>query len=608
MLASILVPRLLVDIGWRDALLLVVLIAAAFGARVLALFILVPPLERFGLTQRISASYKLAIIWGGLRGALTLVLALAVTENAALPPQVQRFVAVLATGFVLFTLFVNGTTLRLVIGLLGLDRLSARDAALRDRILALSYAEASAAAHEIARAHGLSRPAVERGDAILRGEGAAGETADAARPPDRTRPPGDRAGRARPIRSASSSSRCASDRVASPAAVQVLLGNCRRVGRGGAERRPPRVSPRRRSGARAAARLPDGLFSLPPPRDRPAYWPTRLADRLEMLLVMRFVIERLRSLQAAADRGLLFGERIAGHHRRDHRSATRRDRRRARCAAAAIPGLCGRDRGALSPPIDAAPGNDAIPEPVRRGADLARGLRGFAARRARRSQPPTGARGSISASTRISWSSGSTSWPGSTSDQLDRGVPAAAAALRLARTSGSCAKAARANAVFFIASGAVEVLLPERRVRLGDGEFFGEMALLVGSAAAGRCRRSDVLSAAGLAAQRSRTLHAGKPAGEGYDQPRRRSPPGDERRRRRRSSRRAGGPIAQRDVSRPKVRPDTGSHAADTSRTGREPHPSPAASPWPCRPPRPSARRGNRSAPWRRAAARSNWS
>ena len=127
-LASILVPRLLVDIGFRDVLLLGVMIAAAFGARVFALFILVPPLEHFGLTQRIDASYKLAIIWGGLRGALTLVLALAVTENPALPPEIQRFVAVLATGFVLFTLFVNGTTLRLVIGLLGLDRLSPRDA------------------------------------------------------------------------------------------------------------------------------------------------------------------------------------------------------------------------------------------------------------------------------------------------------------------------------------------------------------------------------------------------------------------------------------------------------------------------------------------------
>ena len=65
------------------------------------------------LTQPISTAYKLAIAWGGLRGALTLVLALAVTENRALTPEVQRFVAVLATGMVLFTLLVNGTTLQI---------------------------------------------------------------------------------------------------------------------------------------------------------------------------------------------------------------------------------------------------------------------------------------------------------------------------------------------------------------------------------------------------------------------------------------------------------------------------------------------------------------
>ncbi len=161
-LAAILVPRLLADTGMRDVFLLMALIAAAFGARAFALFVLVPPLERVGLTQRIDLNYKLALIWGGLRGALTLVLALAVTEHAGLPPTSQRFVAVLATGFVLFTLFVNGTTLRAAIGLLRLDRLSARDEALRDHILTLSYAEARDVAREIGQSHALSQMAVDR--------------------------------------------------------------------------------------------------------------------------------------------------------------------------------------------------------------------------------------------------------------------------------------------------------------------------------------------------------------------------------------------------------------------------------------------------------------
>jgi monovalent cation:H+ antiporter, CPA1 family len=50
-------------------------------------------------------------------------------------------------------------------------------------------------------------------------------------------------------------------------------------------------------------------------------------------------------------------------------------------------------------------------------------------------------------------------------------------------------KGDRGDAMFFIASGAVEVLLPERRVRLGSGEFFGEPALL-----SGRQRQADVVA------------------------------------------------------------------------------------------------------------------
>jgi len=47
----------------------------------------------------------------------------------------------------------------------------------------------------------------------------------------------------------------------------------------------------------------------------------------------------------------------------------------------------------------------------------------------------------------------------------------------------------RGTHVFFISSGAVEVVLPHGRVRLGRGDFFGEMALLSG----GR-RTADVIA------------------------------------------------------------------------------------------------------------------
>jgi monovalent cation:H+ antiporter, CPA1 family len=48
-------------------------------------------------------------------------------------------------------------------------------------------------------------------------------------------------------------------------------------------------------------------------------------------------------------------------------------------------------------------------------------------------------------------------------------------------------KGDRGDAVFFIASGTVEVTLPAGPVRLGSGEFFGEMALL-----SGRPRQADI--------------------------------------------------------------------------------------------------------------------
>ena len=83
LLASILVPKLLVDLQFRDVALLFILIVAAFAGRLAVLFLLLPMLSLARLTQPISTAYKVAIAWGGLRGALTLVLALAVTDNGA---------------------------------------------------------------------------------------------------------------------------------------------------------------------------------------------------------------------------------------------------------------------------------------------------------------------------------------------------------------------------------------------------------------------------------------------------------------------------------------------------------------------------------------------
>ncbi len=137
-LASILVPRLLAGATWSDLFLILMLVVASFIARGMILFGVQPILQRFGLSPPIDPRYSLVIFWGGLRGALTLALALALTENQQIPAEVQRFIAVLATGYVLFTILVQGTTLHYVMRLTGLDKLSPLDAALRQQVLGVA--------------------------------------------------------------------------------------------------------------------------------------------------------------------------------------------------------------------------------------------------------------------------------------------------------------------------------------------------------------------------------------------------------------------------------------------------------------------------------------
>jgi CPA1 family monovalent cation:H+ antiporter len=140
-LASILVPRLMIGTQPYDLLLIAVVALVALLARASILFGLLPLLNMLGLAEQVSPRYQFVIMWGAMRGAVTLALALGVTENRSIDPEIQRFVAILATGFVLFTLLVNGTTLRPLNRLMKLDRLTPIDQALRQQVLALSLSE-----------------------------------------------------------------------------------------------------------------------------------------------------------------------------------------------------------------------------------------------------------------------------------------------------------------------------------------------------------------------------------------------------------------------------------------------------------------------------------
>ena len=112
---------------------------------------MLPALAYFGQTSAFSSAHKLVLTWGGLRGAVTLALALAVIENPAIPREIADVVAILATGFLLFTLFVAGPSLRPLLRLLGLDRLDPREEALRERVLRLSALTVRDQAQKLAR-------------------------------------------------------------------------------------------------------------------------------------------------------------------------------------------------------------------------------------------------------------------------------------------------------------------------------------------------------------------------------------------------------------------------------------------------------------------------
>jgi monovalent cation:H+ antiporter, CPA1 family len=483
-LAAILVPRLLASASGHDLLLLGVLVAAAFAARLLVLFVLLPPLEGLGLAQPISGAYKLAMTWGGLRGALTLVLALAATEHPALGAENQRFVAVLATGFVMVTLFINGTTLRPVIALLGLDRLSVRNQVLRDRVLALSYAEVSDTVRTLARDHALSDAVIGQVVEPYRAWIAAADARDAAEAlSERDRLAIALVALANQERALVLEARA--DRIASATTVQMLLRNAEALVEGA--RTDGRVGYRRAAGAalgfplafRAAYFLYRHLGIV-------RFVADRLADHVELLLVTRLLVDKLVAF-GEKRLGSIFGPRIAGLAR----TITRRRRqliddtldalrRQYPDYVAALEVRFLRQSALRQETARYRTLFDEGLIPRELYDDLRRRVDG---QRARELRP----RFDIGLDPRY------------LVERLDILAPLGpvqldriAALMRPRFTVPGeriIREGDRADACFFIASGAVEVLRPARRIRLGSGDFFGELALLTG-----RRRQADVVA------------------------------------------------------------------------------------------------------------------
>ena len=140
-LVGMAVPSIMADFNSNDFKLLTTLILTAFLARALVLYLLMPLCSKYRLFEPVGKAYSAVMLWGGLRGAVSLALALAILENDKFSPLTQRYTGILVTGFVLFTLFINAPTIRFLISMFKLDQLSNINIALKQRAHSIAMAE-----------------------------------------------------------------------------------------------------------------------------------------------------------------------------------------------------------------------------------------------------------------------------------------------------------------------------------------------------------------------------------------------------------------------------------------------------------------------------------
>ena len=105
------------------------LIAAAFGGvvtiRTVLSFLFRPAMNR--VADPVSAGETTVIAWGGLRGAVSLALALVISRHPEVPPELGRQILLATAGVVLLTIVVNGSTMPWLLRKLGFDRPPASD-------------------------------------------------------------------------------------------------------------------------------------------------------------------------------------------------------------------------------------------------------------------------------------------------------------------------------------------------------------------------------------------------------------------------------------------------------------------------------------------------
>ncbi|AGF48066.1 CPA1 family monovalent cation:H+ antiporter [Candidatus Kinetoplastibacterium oncopeltii TCC290E] len=166
--SAMLIPRFMGTLNLQTCILILIVFAITLVARAVVIFGLLPILRITRLGTTVNLPYKLVMLWGGLRGAVSLALALAVTENNSVPEELRHFIAIATTGFVLMTLFINGVTLRPLIRVLKLNELSLIDTTIRNQVLGVTLKELQVHIEDIARTEHIGQDSLERIQAVFK--------------------------------------------------------------------------------------------------------------------------------------------------------------------------------------------------------------------------------------------------------------------------------------------------------------------------------------------------------------------------------------------------------------------------------------------------------
>lgn len=89
--------------------------------RTISTMSLMPVLKRIGVG--ITQEKATVLIWGGLRGAVSLALALSLAQDSAVPKELGEQILFLTAGIVVLTIVINGSTMEWLLHRLGLDKL-----------------------------------------------------------------------------------------------------------------------------------------------------------------------------------------------------------------------------------------------------------------------------------------------------------------------------------------------------------------------------------------------------------------------------------------------------------------------------------------------------